>query len=79
MMIYFRGVFIGLAAVLVGTPIALIIWALLRSQRATVSFSPMGLATHLAHSVGFWVLIIVLFIAGFVTSVFFRRESADVA
>jgi hypothetical protein len=37
---------------------------------ATVSFSPMGLAYHLVHSLGFWIFVILLFSAGFVPSVF---------
>lgn len=68
----FKGVLIGLGAVLLGTPIALIVWTIWQSRAAatTVSFTPLGLANHLAHSSGFWVLIIVLFTAGFVPSVF---------
>jgi hypothetical protein len=75
-MIYFKGVLIGLGTALLGTPIALMIWAIWKSQggAATVSFSPMGLANHLEHSLGFWVLIIVLFTAGFVPPVFFPKR-----
>jgi hypothetical protein len=78
-MIYVKAVLIGFGAVLLGclvTPIALTIWASWKSQggAATVSFSPMGLANHLAHSLGFWAFIIVLFIAGFVPSVVFRKR-----
>jgi hypothetical protein len=66
-MIYLKGVLIGFGVALLGTPIALMIWAIGKSQgRATVSFSPMGLAHHLAHSLVFWVFIVVLFTAGFV-------------
>ena len=44
-------------------PIALMICESWKSQggAATVSFSPLGLAYHVAHSLGFWVSIIVLF------------------
>ncbi len=78
-MIYFKGVLIGFGTVLLGflvTPIALTIWASWKSQggAATVSFSPMGLAYHLAHSLGFWIFSIVLFTAGFVPSVFFPKR-----
>ena len=78
-MIYFKGVLIGVGTVLLGclvAPIALMIWASWKSQvgATTVSFSPMGLAHHLAHSLGFWVFIIVLFTAGFVPSVFFPKR-----
>ncbi len=75
-MIYIRGLLIGFGTVLLGTPIALIISAIRKSRggAATVSFSPMGLASHLAHSLGFWVLIIVLFAAGFVPFVFSRTS-----
>jgi hypothetical protein len=78
-MIYVKGVLIGFGIVLLGclvTPIALIIWASWKSQGggATVSFSPMGLVNHLAHSLGFWILIVVLFTAGFVPSVFFPKR-----
>jgi hypothetical protein len=78
-MIHFNGVLIGFCTVLLGclvTPIALMIWASSKSQgeAATVSFSPMGLAQHLAHSLGFWLFIVVLFTASFVTSVFFSKK-----
>jgi len=78
-MIYFKGVLIGFGTVLLGclvTPIALMIWAGRKSQSgaATVSFSPMGLVNHFAHSVSFWIFIIVLFTAGFVPSVFFPKR-----
>jgi len=78
-MIYFKGVLVGFCAVLLGclaTPIALMICASWKSQggAATVSFSQMGLAHHLAHSLGFWVFIIVLFTAGFVSFVFFPKR-----
>ena len=75
-MIYFKGVLIGFGIVLLGcliAPVAFLIWGALKSQ-GTFSFSPMGLANHLAHSLGFWVFIIVLFTAGFVTSVFSPRR-----
>jgi hypothetical protein len=70
-------VLIGFGTVLLGTPITLMIWAIWRPFQggaATVSFSPMGLASHLAHSLSFWVLITVLFTAGFVLSVFFPKR-----
>lgn len=75
-MIYFKGVLIGFGTVLLGAPIGLMIWAIWKSQggAATVSFSPMGVAKHLAHSLGFWVLTMVLFTAGFVPSVFFLKR-----
>jgi hypothetical protein len=78
-MIYFKGVLIGFGTVLLGclvTPVALMIWTSWKShgEAATVSFSPMGLANHLAHSLGFWILIILLFAAGFVPSVFIRKR-----
>jgi hypothetical protein len=78
-MIYFKGVLIGFGTVLLGclvAPIALMISASWKSQggAATVSYSPMGLTHHLAHSLGFWVFIIVLFTAGFARSVFFPKR-----
>ena len=75
-MIYLKGVLIGFGSMLLGAPIALMIWAIWKSQRGavTVSFSPLGLANHLASSVGFWGLIIVLFTAGFVPSTFFKKR-----
>jgi hypothetical protein len=75
-MIYFKGVLIGFGTVLLGCPIALTIWAIWKSQgeSTTVSFSPMGLAHHLTHSLAFWVLIVVLFTTGFVPSVFFPKR-----
>lgn len=65
-----------MGTVLVGSPIALIAWAIWRSRGGggTVSFSPMGLANHLAHSLGFWILIIALFAGGFVPSVFLAKR-----
>ena len=77
-MTYFKRVLIGFGTVLLSTPIALMIWAIPRSQggEATVSFSTMGLANHLAHSLGFWFLIIVLFTAGFVPSDSSRRDES---
>jgi hypothetical protein len=77
-MIYFKGVLIGFGTVLLGCPIALMIWAIWKSQgeAVAVSYSPMGLEHHLSHSLGFWVLIVVLFIAGFVPPVFFRRDKS---
>jgi hypothetical protein len=66
---------IGFGTVLLGTPIALMAWTIWKSHGAAVSFSPMGLTNHLAHSFSFWVLIVVLFIAGFVPSVFSRKGS----
>jgi hypothetical protein len=78
-MIYFKGVLIGIGAVLLGclvAPVAWMIWAAGRSQdgAATISYSPMGLGEHLTHSPGFWVFIIALFATGFVPSVFFRKR-----
>jgi hypothetical protein len=73
---YFKGVLIGFGTGLLGMPIAWMIWAIWKPQggAATVSFSPMGLANHFAHSLAFWVLTIVLFTAGFVPSVFFAKR-----
>lgn len=75
-MIYLKGVLIGFGSVLLGTPIALMIWTIWKSHRGavTVSFSPLGLANHLSNSVGFWVLNIVLFTAGFVPSTFLKKR-----
>ena len=75
-MMYFKGVFVGFGTVLLGTPPALMIWATWKAQSgaATVSFSPMGLVSHFAHSLGFWVLIMLLFTAGFVPSVAFPKR-----
>jgi hypothetical protein len=66
---------IGFGTVLLGTPIALMAWTIWKSHGAVVSFSPMGLTNHLAHSFSLWVLIVVLFIVGFVPSVFSRKGS----
>jgi hypothetical protein len=71
---YFKGVLIGFGTVLLGsliTALAWIIWASWKAQSgpATVSFSPAGLSDHLAHSLGFWIILIALFVAGFVPSV----------
>ena len=75
---YFKAVLLGIGAVLLGclvAPIALVIWASWKSPEGTaVSFSAMGLASHLAHSLGFWVFILVLFAAGFVPSVLFPKR-----
>jgi hypothetical protein len=78
-MIYFKGALLGFGVVLLGclvTPIALMIWAGWKSPGGaeTVSFSPMGLVSHLGHSSGFWIFIIGLFSAGFVLSVFFPKR-----
>ena len=76
-MIYFKSVLIGLGAVLLGcvvTPIAMTMWISWKSGVDTVSFSPMGLANHLAHSLGFWVFIVALFSAGFLPSVHFLKR-----
>ena len=77
-MVYFKGVLIGFGTVLLGclvAPIAMMVWASANSHGGTtVSFSPMGLANHAAHSLGFWVFIIVLFTTGFVPSVFFAKR-----
>jgi hypothetical protein len=74
-MTYFKSALIGLGSVLLGcvvTPIAMLIWASWRTESGEISigFSPM----QLAHSVGFWVFIAVLFAAGFVPSVLFLRR-----
>jgi len=74
-MIYVKSVLIGLGTVLFGclvTPIAMLIWASWKSkgEAALISFSPTGLA----HSLGFWIFIIVLFTAGVVPSVFFLKR-----
>ena len=75
-MIYLKGVFIGLCTVLLGMPIALIVWSIVRFKPAasTISFSPLGLTNHLAHSFGIWVLMLALFTAGFVPFVFLKRR-----
>ncbi len=78
-MMYVKGVLSGFGTVLLGclfAPIALIIWDHGKSPSTsmTVSFSPMGLMSHLAHSVGFWAFFIVLFTAGFVLSVLFPKR-----
>lgn len=78
-MIYFKGVLMGFGTVLLGclvAPIALLVWDVWKSQGGgtTVSFSLMGLANHLGHSLGFWVFILVLFTAGFVPSIFFAKR-----
>lgn len=74
-MIYFKSALIGLGAVLLGcmaAPIAMLIWMSWKTQSGpiTIGFSP----TALVHSVGFWAFIIVLFITGFVPSLFFLRR-----
>lgn len=78
-MLYFKAVLIGIGTVLLGclvAPVAWMIWAARRSQDggATISYSPMGLGSHLTHSPGFWAFIIALFAAGFVPSVFFAKR-----
>ena len=78
-MIHFKGVLVGLGTVLLGclvAPIALMIWANWKSPggETTVSFSPMGLANHLAHSSVFWIFVLVLFTAGFVPSIFLPKK-----
>ena len=78
-MIYFKSMLVGFGTVLLGclvAAIAMMFWAAWKSHggAATVSFTPMGLAYHLAHSSGFWVFIVVLFTAGFVPSVFFSKR-----
>ena len=78
-MIYFKGVLMGFGTVLLGclvAPIGLMIWAHWNSQGGgtAVSFSPIGLVYHLAHSVGFWIFIVMLFTAGFVPSVFLPKR-----
>lgn len=49
-MSYLKGVSIGFGSVVLGTPIAWMIWAISKSQRGatTVPFSPWGLANHFA-------------------------------
>ncbi len=74
-MIYLKSALIGLGTVLLGcvvVPIAMLIWASWKteSEGITIGFSPM----LLAHSVGFWAFIIVLFTAGFVPSIFFLKK-----
>ncbi len=77
-MIYVKGVLAGFAAVLLGclvTPIGLMIRAGWKANgAATISFSPMGLANHLAHSMAFRAFILVLSFAGFVSSLFFSKR-----
>lgn len=77
-MTYFKAVLLGIGAVLLGclvAPIALVILGSWKSPKGTaVSFSPMGLASQLAHSSGFWVFILVLFAAGFEPSVLFPKR-----
>ena len=78
-MIYFKGMLIGFCTVLSGcliAPIAMLLWLGSKSQGGTanVSYSPLGLAHHLTHSLGFWVFVVVLFAAGFVPSVFFTKR-----
>ena len=78
-MIYFKGMLLGFGALLLGclvTPIALMIWAGWKTPggAATVSFSPMGLVSHLGHSLGFWIFIVVLVSAVFVLSVYFQKR-----
>ena len=75
-MTYFKDLVLGFGSVLLGTPLALMMWAIWKSQReaTAVSFSPLGLANHLMGSVGFWILVIVLFSAGFVSSVLLRKR-----
>lgn len=72
-MIYFKGALVGFGSVLLGMPIALIVWSFWRSQSAStaVSFSPLGLANHLPE---LWLLIVVLFIAGFASFVLAKRR-----
>jgi hypothetical protein len=78
-MIYFKGVLIGFGTVLLGclvAPIGLMIWAIWKAQSATTTtnYSLMGLAHHLSHSMGFWIFIFVLFLAGFLPAVFFPKR-----
>ena len=88
-MMHFKSVLVGLGTVLLGcvvTPIAMMIWWIWKSstaneagpagpgERQAISFSPMGLENHLAHSLGFWVFIIALFSAGFLASVHFLKR-----
>ena len=84
-MMYFKSVLVGLGTVLLGcvvSPMAMVLWWIWTSntankagatgprERQTVSFSPMGLEDHLAHSLAFWVFILALFSAGFLASVY---------
>ena len=84
-MTYVKGVLFGIGAVLLGclvAPIALVIWGSWKSpEGGAVSFTPMGLASHLAglashlaHSSGFWAFILVLFAAGCVPPVLFPKR-----
>ena len=75
-MIYLKSTFIGFGTVLFGLPIAGIIWAISKSQSGgkTISFSLLGLTNHLSHSLDFWALIIALFTAGFLPSVFLLKK-----
>ena len=85
-MMYVKSVLIGLGTVLLGcvvTPIAMMIGWISKSnttdkagpgESQAVSFSPMGLENHLAHSFGFWVFILALFSAGFLPSLFFLKK-----
>jgi len=71
---YFKGVLIGFGTVLLGSLITAVIWIFWAGWKAQggsamVSFSPAGLSNHLAHSLGFWIFLIALFVAGFVPSV----------
>lgn len=78
-MIYLRAILFGLGTVLLGcliAPVAFMIrstWSPLEGA-TTMSFSPMGLASHLAHSLGFWIFIVVLFAAGFIPAVFLSKR-----
>ena len=78
-MSYFRGVLIGLVAVLLGCLVwlfGMMLWSGVGPQHAAgpVSFSPLGLAQHTAHSLGFWAFLVVLFVAGFAPFAFARKK-----
>jgi len=85
-MMYLKSVLVGFGTLLLGCALALVammMWWTRRSstgnkagpgETLTVSFSPMGLESHMAHSVLFWVFIIGLFSAGFLTSLCFLRR-----
>ncbi len=79
-MTYLKAVFIGFGTVLSGclvAPIVMVIWTVSRaseSNGATISYSPMGLERHLAHSLTFWAFILVLFAVGFISSVYLSKR-----
>lgn len=92
-MIYFKSVLVGIGTMLLGClvmPVAMMLWWFgkannLAANKAetgpgeglAVSFSPMGLGSHLAHSLGFWVFVVVLFCAGFLIALRFQKKQGD--